>query len=65
MKGVFNNTCAYLCNIFLTFFIKEYFVGTHLNCLSLSTINIYFYKEVDKSTLAVIERSLNCLTVHL
>ena len=45
---------------FLIFFIKAYAVGTRLNCLDLveaiqtSTDNIYFYKEVDKSTLAVI-----------
>ena len=50
---------------FLIFFLKTYVVGTHLNCLDksrhikveaiqMSTHNICFYKEVDKSTLAVI-----------
>ena len=51
MRGVFNDTY----NIFLIFFIKAYVVGTHLNCLdSLSTNNMCFYKEVDKSTLDII-----------
>ena len=33
--------------IFVIFFIKAYVVGTHLNCIDLSTHNICLYKEVD------------------
>ena len=43
---------------FLIFFIKTYIVRTRLNCLNkaiqISSHNICFYKEVDKSTLTVI-----------
>ena len=47
---------------FLIFFIKAFVVGTHLNCLVKATSkgnsNEYpqhsFYKEVNKSTLAVL-----------
>ena len=42
---------GYVC---LIFFIKAYNVGTYLRCLVMSTHNICFYKEVDKSTRAVI-----------
>ena len=36
---------------FLIFFIKAYVVDNHLNCfdLSMSSHNIYFYKEVEKT----------------
>ena len=51
MRGIFND--AYVI-LFPIFFIKAYVVGTHLNCLEMSTNNICFYKEVDNSTQTVI-----------
>ena len=57
MRSVFND--AYAIS-FSVFFIEAYVVGTRLNCLNLveaiqmSTHNICFYEEVDKSTLVVI-----------
>ena len=53
MRSVFNDADVIL---FFVFFIEAYVVGTHLNCLEaiqMSTHNICFYKEVDKSTLVV------------
>ena len=45
----------------LNFFMKTYVVGTCLNCLveaveaiQMSTHNVCFYKEVDKSALVVV-----------
>ena len=57
MSGVLNVLLQYY---FLIFFIKTYVVGTCLNCLDkvesiqMSSHNICFYKEVDKSKLTVI-----------
>ena len=44
MRGFFNDACMIF---FSDVLIKAFVVGSHLNCL-------YFYKEVDKSILAVI-----------
>ena len=49
-----------LCFLFLISFIIAYVVGTHLNCIDKSmqfkwVLTTYvFFKELDKSTLAVI-----------
>ena len=57
--------------VFLIFFIKAWVVGSHLNCIDKSMqfrweLTTYaFMKKVDKSTLTVIQRLWNCLTVHL
>ena len=57
MRSLFSDAYAIL---FSVFFIEAYVVGTHLNCLDfveaiqMSTHNICFYKEVDKSTLVAI-----------
>ena len=39
---------------FLIFFIKAYVVGTQAEAIQMSSHNICFYKEVDRSTLTVI-----------
>ena len=44
--------------LFFICFIKSYVAGTHLNCL-----DIRFYKEVDKSSWAVISEMLDCTGV--
>ena len=55
MRGIYND--GY---VIFYFFFKAYVVVTHLICLSnveavqMSTDNIYYYKEVDKSAWAVI-----------
>ena len=57
MQGILNG--AYLI-LFLIFFIKAHVVVTHLNCLDkveaiqMNTNNMCFYKEIDKSTRAVL-----------
>ena len=61
MKSLFNDAYAKLISDFL---YKAYVVG-FVEAVQTSTHNICFYKEVDKSTLAVFWRLLNCLTVHL
>ena len=66
-KHVFNDTYA----IFWHFFIKAYVVGTQfelpeqVEAIQMRPITYVFDKEVDKSTLAIIQRLLNCLTVRL
>ena len=55
----------------LIFFIKAYVLGTHLNCIDKSMqfkwvpTTYTFIKKKTKSTLAVIWRLWNCLTVRL
>ena len=57
MRSAFNDAYEIL---FPVFFIEAYVVATHLNCLDLSRQfkeypqHMFFYKEVDKSTLVVI-----------
>ena len=54
MRDVFNTYAIF----FLIFFIKAYVVGTYqprlVEVIQMSTHNIRFYKEVDKSTPVVI-----------
>ena len=68
MRSVFNDTYAIL---FADFLYKSICFGYMLEfpwlveAIQTSSHNLCFYKEVDKSILAVILRLLNCLTVHL
>ena len=71
-KDSSNDTYAMaLCFLFLISVIIAYIVSTHLNCIDNSMqfkwvpTTYVFFKEVDKSTLAVICRLWNCLTVRL
>ena len=62
MSSILNDASAIL---FSEFLYKTIHCGYWFELLQMSFYNIFFYKEVDKSTLIVISRLLNCFTVHL